>query len=61
MGQMYNLSNAANLLGIKVRTARDWVHKGKLKALKYPSSNRWYVSEKEINRIKGVMSNDHEA
>lgn len=51
MQKHYNLRQAGDLLGIKVRTVREWVHKGKLKAHKYPESNRWYVSEGEISRI----------
>ena len=49
--RMYNLYDAANVIGIKIRTAREWIHNGKLKAVKYPNSQRWYVSEKEIKRI----------
>lgn len=48
----YNLREAAEILGIKIRTAREWVHKGKLRAHKYPVSNRWYVAESEIERLR---------
>ena len=30
----YNLNEVAVLLGIKVRTAREWVHNGKIHAVK---------------------------
>jgi excisionase family DNA binding protein len=53
MAQMYSLRSAAELLGIKTRTARLWVHNGKLKAMKYPGSERWYVTQEEIERIRG--------
>lgn len=49
----YSLTQVAELLGIKVRTAREWVRTGKLKAQKYECSNRWFVSESEINRVRG--------
>lgn len=49
----YNLNEAAVLLGIKVRTAREWVHNGKMKAVKYPNGRPWYVPESEIIRIRG--------
>lgn len=52
MEKRYNLKQASDMLGIKVRTAREWVHKGKLRAHKYPVSNRWYVSESEIKRLR---------
>ena len=50
---MYSLSNFAKIVGVTTRTARQWVHSGKIKAIKYPGSNRWYVSQEEIDRIKG--------
>lgn len=46
----YNLREAAEMLGIKIRTARAWVHDGKLNAVKYGDSNRLYVPESEIVR-----------
>ena len=49
----YNLNEASVLLGIKIRTAREWVHKGKMKAVKYPNSKMWHVPESEIRRLRG--------
>lgn len=49
----YNLNEASVLLGIKVRTAREWVHNGKMKAVKYPNSKMWHVPESEIRRLRG--------
>lgn len=46
----YNLRDTAEILGIKIRTARAWVHDGKLNAVKYGDSNRLYVPESEIIR-----------
>ena len=48
----YNLSEASVLLGIKMRTAREWVHNGKIRAVKYGSGRQWYVPESEIRRIQ---------
>lgn len=48
----YSLKDAAQILGIKIRTARQWVHDGKMKAVKYQGMNRWYVLESEIRRLK---------
>lgn len=53
MSQMYSLRSAAELLGIKTRTARLWVHEGKLSAIKYPGGQRWYVTQEEIERVRG--------
>ena len=53
MSQMYSLRSAAELLGVKTRTARLWVHNGKLSAIKYPGSQRWYVTAEEIERVRG--------
>lgn len=53
MAQMYSLRHAAELLGVKTRTMRAWVHNGKIEAVKYPGSERWYVTEDEIERVRG--------
>lgn len=53
----YSLKDAAKMLGIKVRTARQWVHDGKLKAAKYPGMRRWYVTEEEVRRLANVTEN----
>ena len=55
MERMYNIVQASQLLGIKVRTVRDWISKGKLHAQKYECSNRWYIPESEINRVRSTM------
>ncbi len=48
----YNITNTAETLGMKIRTVRQWIRDGKLKAIKYPQSTRWYIPESEIERIK---------
>lgn len=53
MENMYSISQASKLLGIKIRTVREWIKKGKLNATKYEASNRWFISESEIKRVKG--------
>ena len=53
----YNIRQAANILGLKVRTIREWIRTGKLKASKYPVSNRWFISDEEIARVMGKESN----
>lgn len=52
MERMYTTVEACTILGIKVRTMRDWISKGKIKAQKYGVSNRWFIAESEIERIK---------
>lgn len=59
MEKGYNLNQTANLLGIKVRTAREWVHNGKMKANKIQGSQRWIVMESEIRRLQGVQENEN--
>ncbi len=49
--KLYGTVQAAPLLGVKVRTVRQWIRDGKLKAFKLPGSIRWKVSESEIQRI----------
>lgn len=53
MEKRYSLKGAADVLGIKIRTARQWVRDGKLRANKYPGSTRWYVTESELMRVVG--------
>ena len=50
--KFYSLRLTAELLGIKVRTLRDWIVKGKIEAIKYPNSRMWFIPAREINRIK---------
>ena len=59
MEKGYNLVDTANLLGIKVRTAREWVHNGKMRANKIEGSRRWIVMESEIKRLQGVKENEN--
>lgn len=54
MERGYNLIQTAELLGIKVRTVREWVGKGKIHAGKIEGSRRWIVMESEIKRLQGV-------
>ena len=49
----YNLNEVAELLGLKVRTVRQWVKDGKVKATKIAGSRRWIVTESEIRRLRG--------
>ena len=53
MEKGYSLIETAEFLGIKVRTARQWVHDGKIQATKIPNSRRWIVMESEIKRLQG--------
>ena len=48
----YNLQEVANLLGLKVRTIRQWVHDGKMAATKIPGTKRWIVKESEVRRLQ---------
>ena len=52
MEQGYNLKQVADALGMKVRTMRQWVHDGKLKAEKIPGTKRWIVLESEVRRLQ---------
>lgn len=53
MEKGYSLIETADLLGIKVRTARQWVYDGKIQATKIPNSRRWIVMESEVKRLQG--------
>lgn len=47
---MYGLKDAANILGIKVRTIREWIRNGKIKAVKDENNWYWKIPESEIER-----------
>ena len=49
--EFYNLDEVAKVLGVKVRTVREWVIRGKIKGRKLPPSRRWFVTAKEMERI----------
>lgn len=53
--QHYNLKETAEILGIAVRTVREWVKKGKIKAKKYKQCSMWFVSKEEIERLQREM------
>lgn len=55
MEKGYNLNEVANLLGVRVRTVRLWVKKGKIKANKIPGTNRWVVLESEVKRLQCIQ------
>lgn len=58
MEKGYNLIETAELLGIKIRTARKWVTEGKIKAKKIAGTRRWIVMQSEIERLQGVKDED---
>lgn len=47
----YTIREAANLLGIKVRTVREWIRFGKLNGEKDSKSKRWKIPQNEIERL----------
>ena len=53
MEKGYNLNEVAELLGIKVRTVRQWIKDGKINANKIAGTRRWVVRESEIKRLLG--------
>lgn len=52
MEKGYNVIETAELLGIKIRTVREWIHNGKIKAQKLGDSRRWVILESEIRRLR---------
>ena len=54
----YTIRQTANILGIKVRTVREWLNNGKLEGKKDNKSGRWQVSEESIMK-HSVRKNDN--
>lgn len=46
MEKAYSIIETAKILGIKARTVREWIYKGKLKA--YKLNGRWLIFEKDL-------------
>ena len=53
MEKAYDLLEVASLLGMKLRTVRQWVLEGKIKAKKISGGRKWVVLESEIKRLRG--------
>lgn len=47
----YSLRDVADALGLKVRTIRQWVHDGKIDAVKPEGAKQWVVRESEVRRL----------
>lgn len=47
----YTVDEAAKVLKLKVRTVRDMIHTGRIKAFKYPNGKLWMIPESEIKRL----------
>lgn len=53
MEKGYDLAGVADCLGVKVRTVRQWVHDGKIKAHKHEGTKKYVVLESEVRRLQG--------
>lgn len=53
---MLTIRQVAKLLGIKVRTIREWIKKNKIKAVKIGNDRTWYIPKEEVYR-KEVREN----
>ena len=53
----YKLREAAMILGIKIRTLREWIKLGKIKAVK--SQNKWYWEIPEDEIVRKLDENKH--
>lgn len=56
MEKYYSLNETADILGVKVRTLREWLKDGSLKAQKYDGKKKWYVSQSEVERLQSKMT-----
>lgn len=52
MEKGYNVVQTSELLGVKARTIREWIHNGKIKAQKLSGTRRWLIMEAEIKRMQ---------
>ena len=59
MVKIYTIRQASKMLGMSVRTVREWVWNGKLKAFKYTGSNMWRIPESEIKKMMTGTETDN--
>lgn len=59
MYKVYTIRQASKMLGMSVRTVREWVWRGKIKASKYSGSNMWRIPESEIKKIMLATETDN--
>lgn len=52
MEKGYNVIQASELLCVKPRTVRDWIHNGTINAQKLTGTRRWIIMESEIKRMR---------
>lgn len=55
MTKYYDLAETAEILGVPVRTLRQWQRTGYMTCYRYEGRNKWYVSQEEIERIQNSM------
>lgn len=55
MEKQYTIIQTAELLGITVRTVREWIRAKKITAKKYNGGRVWFISESEIDRLQKEM------
>ena len=56
--KMYSVRECANILGVKVRTVRQWIVDGKIMAKKFPTGGMWHIPETEIIRLQENINAD---
>lgn len=52
------LREASDALGVKVRTLREWIRLGKIKATKSESGYRWEIDEADVKERVGNDNKD---
>jgi predicted site-specific integrase-resolvase len=50
--EKYNIRDTAQMCGVKVRTVRDWIRRGKIRAEKQENGWYWHIPSSEIKRIR---------
>ena len=53
----YTIREVAKILNVKVRTIRDWLKKGKIKAERSENDWYWKIPETEIVRLQDDNQN----
>lgn len=48
---MCSVKEASEILNVKVRTVRDWIASGKIKANKDKKTRRWEISKKSLEKL----------
>lgn len=56
----YKIREVSEVLGITVRTVRQWIRDGKIKSVKFPGSRMHFIPKSELERLGGLSDGNED-